>query len=835
MDQDLMHLLSNDQKDYIFLALREFSDNLKHSDFTFKVLVPEAILYLFAELEGISRNKAEVLLSSYSSQRTNELVNKLPDEDDAFSADKNLVAGSKELLNGSADFSENENSSNKESSQIAQPVLEKEEKQPQYFYNFITYLTENIYPPGLGKNDKRTFRSVAKKYCVQDGKLKRKVTVCGNSVYADVIMDTEERLKIFTLEHDSPLGGHSGQTKTKAKIMEKYYWPNISGDIIKWVKQCKRCQTSGQLISVSEPLHSIKTTRVWEIVGIDFAGPFTETSMGNRYFMSCTDLFSKWPVAYALPNKEALTVAKSIIKLVTTFGFPSVILSDNGSEFCNELNNEMYRLLGIERRKTAVYHPQTNGQDENTNKNIKRKIRKLIDENQSNWDEFLDVVLYPLRVERQTSTKVSPFEIMFGGRLPVFSSELKEEIIVLGPTEEEVIVEVEKNRNHVENLTNLISKNIKDAQAKQKKYYDARVQKNCKVSADPIMVGDKVLLLDIRGRRSKGAAFKPRFKGPYYVAHITKCGNFKLNDLNNIPLKSTHKKLHIKKFIESLEKGDILMEYLCQIKPIKAVMGIYSSLGGCKIYDYSLHDALNGCLSDEVVYVYLRLLASDQKKYRIEVLAPAGLLSLEELPHPTDLIRRKHVNELFKLDILICCVVLNFHWKLTIIKPREKIILYINPLGETKASILKEEKKWNSYLMQRYSVIEKFELVTLPHALQTDNISCGVFCLKFAENYINESELALNFPLEDVIEFRKKVVHLLMERGGQRRWQDKLCRICGNERGPSTQQIKKSDKWIKCANCIPNRWFHMECIDYAKETSDLFTCSNVSLSNICLP
>ena len=59
--------------------------------------------------------------------------------------------------------------------------------------------------------------------------------------------------------------------------------------------------------------------------------------MGNKYFMSCTDLFSKWPVAYALPNKEALTVAKSIIKLVTTFGFPSVILSDNGTEFCNEV------------------------------------------------------------------------------------------------------------------------------------------------------------------------------------------------------------------------------------------------------------------------------------------------------------------------------------------------------------------------------------------------------------------------------------------------------------------------------------------------------------------
>nr|XP_047138870.1 uncharacterized protein LOC124814846 [Hydra vulgaris] len=81
-------------------------------------------------------------------------------------------------------------------------------------------------------------------------------------------------------------------------------------------------------------------------------------------------------------------------------------------------------------------------------------------------------------------------------------------------------------------------------------------------------------------------------------------------------------------------KGDILMEYLCQIKPIKAVMGIYSSLGGCKIY--SLHDALNGCLSDEVVYVYLRLLASDQKKVRffLEKIVNNNILALKYLILP---------------------------------------------------------------------------------------------------------------------------------------------------------------------------------------------------------
>ena len=45
--------------------------------------------------------------------------------------------------------------------------MEKKEKNPQYFDNFIHYLTKKKYPPGLGKNEKRSFRSVAKKYCVE--------------------------------------------------------------------------------------------------------------------------------------------------------------------------------------------------------------------------------------------------------------------------------------------------------------------------------------------------------------------------------------------------------------------------------------------------------------------------------------------------------------------------------------------------------------------------------------------------------------------------------------------------------------------------------------------
>lgn len=39
-------------------------------------------------------------------------------------------------------------------------------------------------------------------------------------------------------------------------------------------------------------------------------------------------------------------------------GLPHVLLSDNGSEFCNELNDRLAKMLGIKRRLTTPYHPQ---------------------------------------------------------------------------------------------------------------------------------------------------------------------------------------------------------------------------------------------------------------------------------------------------------------------------------------------------------------------------------------------------------------------------------------------------------------------------------------------
>ena len=66
-------------------------------------------------------------------------------------------------------------------------------------------------------------------------------------------------------------------------------------------------------------------------------------------------------------------------------------------------------------------------------KNIEchRKLRKMCNEHQTDWDELIHAVLYSMIVERLTSTRFSPFEVMFGGRPAKFKGEVTEVIMTL--------------------------------------------------------------------------------------------------------------------------------------------------------------------------------------------------------------------------------------------------------------------------------------------------------------------------------------------------------------------------------------------------------------------
>ncbi|XP_057305449.1 uncharacterized protein LOC130642381 [Hydractinia symbiolongicarpus] len=230
----------------------------------------------------------------------------------------------------------------------------------------------------------------------------RQVMVCLQKCFAEVVTSKEKKRQIFIESHTSSIGGHSREIKTVDKIRKK-------------VKRCATCQQHGSLPSLRKEMTPAKTSQVWKLM----------------------DFLSKWPLAYALPNKNAETVTISMLRVLTTFGILKAILSDNGSEFNNKLNDEIY--VRIQRRKKAVYHPQ--------------KLKKLVSETGADWAYYLDVCLFSMRTKRQNSTKASPFEVMFGRRPPKFKENFNESIVLDGLPSSEA----------VEAAMNLAVANIKKA------------------------------------------------------------------------------------------------------------------------------------------------------------------------------------------------------------------------------------------------------------------------------------------------------------------------------------------------------------------------------------
>ena len=76
-------------------------------------------------------------------------------------------------------------------------------------------------------------------------------------------------------------------------------------------------------------------------------GPFP-SSFGNLYILLVVDCVSKWVEAIACPKNDAITVVGFIQRnILSRFGTPRTIISDEGSHFANKVFEKLMRRYGI--------------------------------------------------------------------------------------------------------------------------------------------------------------------------------------------------------------------------------------------------------------------------------------------------------------------------------------------------------------------------------------------------------------------------------------------------------------------------------------------------------
>ena len=196
--------------------------------------------------------------------------------------------------------------------------------------------------------------------------------------------------------HNSPLGGHLGAEKMFQRMREKYWWPSIHSDIVKWVRSCEECQQRrgskakprvGQLIP-------IETSRPRQIVAIDIMTLPTSIK-GNSYVVVMTDLFTKWVEVVSLADQTAKTVANAFFnEWVCRHGAPTQLLSDRGGQFLSELMKELHTILGVRSIHTTAYHAAAgNGAVERINGILCDMLSKYVREDQKDWEFHLPGIL----------------------------------------------------------------------------------------------------------------------------------------------------------------------------------------------------------------------------------------------------------------------------------------------------------------------------------------------------------------------------------------------------------------------------------------------------------
>ncbi|CAM8981667.1 unnamed protein product [Rhodiola kirilowii] len=165
--------------------------------------------------------------------------------------------------------------------------------------------------------------------------------------------------------------------RSVAAYQSGFFWPSIFRDAYEKCRKCDRCQRVGNVTARNEmPQVPILVNDVFDIWGIDFMGPFP-ISRGNTYILVAVDYVSKWVEAKATKSDDAKTVVDFLrSNIFCRYGVPKAIISDQGTHFCNRMMATNLKHYHVHHRTSTAYHPQTNGQAEISNREIKGILEK---------------------------------------------------------------------------------------------------------------------------------------------------------------------------------------------------------------------------------------------------------------------------------------------------------------------------------------------------------------------------------------------------------------------------------------------------------------------------
>jgi hypothetical protein len=241
----------------------------------------------------------------------------------------------------------------------------------------------------------KQMRKLIQPYEVRGGVLYRRQVTHGGITYQLCLPESCVE-QVLLACHDDVTAGHLGVTKTTYKIQQRYYWPKMRRQIVRFVLSCIDCQTKKR--SREAPaglLRPIQARRPFEKVGIDLIGPFPLTSSGNKHAIVAVDYLTKWAICKAVPAASSKEVVDFFVRnVVLQHGAPVVLISDRGKCLTASFAEELFQALQTNHLVTAAYHPQCNGLVERYNHTFAEMLSMYVNSYHNDWDGLIDFVTF---------------------------------------------------------------------------------------------------------------------------------------------------------------------------------------------------------------------------------------------------------------------------------------------------------------------------------------------------------------------------------------------------------------------------------------------------------
>ena len=189
----------------------------------------------------------------------------------------------------------------------------------------------------------------------------------------------------------------------------------MNKDIRKYIAQCALCCREKAKLQA----YPLQMTEIpvcpFDKIAIDLVTKCETSSSGNKHILTIIDHLTGWPEAFPIPDKSADTIVSTFINQhLPVHMYPRYILSDNGTEFKNQLMDKVLQQLGIECIFSTPYHPQSNGTLEVLQKYLKPTLKRLCEKGPTNWDKYINHVLASYRVMPNLAIAEIPFFLIYG-------------------------------------------------------------------------------------------------------------------------------------------------------------------------------------------------------------------------------------------------------------------------------------------------------------------------------------------------------------------------------------------------------------------------------------